>query len=91
MAKIQRREMNEITFNAPNFTLIAGPCVIENEEITRTTAAALRELTDKLGIPLDSGIPLPPDRTYRSGGAYRQMGQYKKRPVPVPRLHAVRR
>lgn len=51
MAKIQRREMNEITFNAPNFTLIAGPCVIENEEITRTTAAALRELTDKLGIP----------------------------------------
>ena len=51
MAKIQRREMNEITFNAPNFTLIAGPCVIENEEITRTTAASLRELTDKLGIP----------------------------------------
>lgn len=51
MAKIQRREMNEITFNAPNFTLIAGPCVIENEEITRTTAAALRELTDRLGIP----------------------------------------
>lgn len=43
--------MNEITFNAPNFTLIAGPCVIENEEITRTTAAALRELTDRLGIP----------------------------------------
>lgn len=31
--------------------LIAGPCVIESEEMAMSTAAALKELTDELGIP----------------------------------------
>lgn len=31
--------------------LIAGPCVIESEEMALSTAAALKELTDELGIP----------------------------------------
>jgi len=33
------------------FVLIAGPCVVENEEITITTAKAIKEITDELGIP----------------------------------------
>jgi len=32
--------------------LIAGPCVIENEEITFTTAKKLKEICDRLGISL---------------------------------------
>jgi 2-dehydro-3-deoxyphosphooctonate aldolase (KDO 8-P synthase) len=32
--------------------LIAGPCVIENEEITFTTAQRLKEVCDRLGISL---------------------------------------
>lgn len=40
-----------ITFKAPNFTLIAGPCVIEGEEITRSIAAELCALTAKYEIP----------------------------------------
>jgi 2-dehydro-3-deoxyphosphooctonate aldolase (KDO 8-P synthase) len=32
--------------------LIAGPCVIENEEITLTTAKKLKEICDRLGISL---------------------------------------
>src|SRR4030043_1163084 len=32
--------------------LIAGPCVIENEEITLTTAKRLKEICDRLGISL---------------------------------------
>lgn len=33
------------------FVLIAGPCVVENEEITFTTAEAIKEITNELGIP----------------------------------------
>lgn len=36
--------------NSP-FVLIAGPCVVENEEITFTTAKAIKEITTELGIP----------------------------------------
>jgi 2-dehydro-3-deoxyphosphooctonate aldolase (KDO 8-P synthase) len=32
--------------------LIAGPCVIENEETTFATAGRLKEICDRLGIPL---------------------------------------
>ena len=32
--------------------LIAGPCVIESEEIAFSTAEKLKELSDKLGIPI---------------------------------------
>ena len=31
--------------------LIAGPCAIENEEMTLATASALRKITSKMGIP----------------------------------------
>jgi len=31
--------------------VIAGPCVIESEQLAMDTAAALKEMTDKLGIP----------------------------------------
>lgn len=33
------------------FVLIAGPCVIEGEKLTRRVAARLKEMTDELGIP----------------------------------------
>jgi len=33
------------------FFLIAGPCVIESEELVLETAGTLREITDELGIP----------------------------------------
>jgi len=33
------------------FVLIAGPCVVENEAITFTTAEAIKEITNELGIP----------------------------------------
>ncbi len=35
-----------------NFFLIAGPCVVENEDITYTTAERIVEICDKLEIPL---------------------------------------
>jgi len=45
-------KLNNISIdnNLP-FVLIAGPCVIENEEITLTTAQRIFEITNKLEIP----------------------------------------
>lgn len=47
-------EMNlcgfEVGLEKPLF-LIAGPCVIESEKMAMTTAAALKELTEQVGIP----------------------------------------
>jgi 2-dehydro-3-deoxyphosphooctonate aldolase (KDO 8-P synthase) len=40
----------EVGLDKPLF-LIAGPCVIEGEQITLDTAAALKEITARLGIP----------------------------------------
>lgn len=40
----------KIGSNLP-FVLIAGPCVIENEEVTLTTAESIKNITSKLGIP----------------------------------------
>ncbi len=34
------------------FFLIAGPCVVESEQLQMDTAGALKEMTDALGIPL---------------------------------------
>ena len=31
--------------------LIAGPCVVESEQLALDTAGALKALTDRLGIP----------------------------------------
>ncbi len=45
-------KLNEIEFgDGKPFVLIAGPCVIENEEITFRTAEAIKEITAKLGVP----------------------------------------
>ena len=40
----------KIGSNLP-FVLIAGPCVVENEKITFTTAEEIKKITSKLGIP----------------------------------------
>ena len=40
----------QIGSNLP-FVLIAGPCVVENEIITITTAEQIKKITSKLGIP----------------------------------------
>ncbi|CAN8141983.1 2-dehydro-3-deoxyphosphooctonate aldolase [uncultured Thiomicrorhabdus sp.] len=40
----------QVGLDQPLF-LIAGPCVIESEEMAMNTAAALKELTDELDIP----------------------------------------
>ncbi|HDR7946786.1 TPA: 3-deoxy-8-phosphooctulonate synthase [Bacillus toyonensis] len=43
---------DNITFGGNNpFVLIAGPCVIESEQLVMETAAAVKEITDKLNIP----------------------------------------
>ena len=40
----------EVGLDRPLF-LIAGPCVIESEALVLETAAAMKEITDRLGIP----------------------------------------
>ena len=34
------------------FQLIAGPCVIESEEMVLSIAGQMKEITERLGIPL---------------------------------------
>lgn len=43
------KEIDDV-FNAKNFTLIAGPCVIENEENVMLIAKKMKEITEKLNI-----------------------------------------
>ena len=40
----------EVGLNKPLF-LIAGPCVIESEQMALDTAGQLKEICQKLGIP----------------------------------------
>ena len=40
----------EVGLNRP-FILLAGPCVIESEQLTLDIASKMKEITDKLGIP----------------------------------------
>ena len=40
----------EVGLNRP-FILLAGPCVIESEQLTLDIAGKMKEITDKLGIP----------------------------------------
>ncbi len=42
---------NYVVGNDKPFFLIAGPCVIESEELVLETAAALKTITDQLAIP----------------------------------------
>jgi 2-dehydro-3-deoxyphosphooctonate aldolase (KDO 8-P synthase) len=44
--------LNSITIGNNNpFVLLAGPCVVENKEITFSTAEKIKEITTKLNIP----------------------------------------
>ena len=43
----------EVGLNRP-FILLAGPCVIESEQLTLDIAGKMKEITDKLGIPMFS-------------------------------------
>lgn len=47
--------LNQIEFlnylDSGNFFLMAGPCVVENEEITFQTAEAIKKITDKHKVP----------------------------------------
>ena len=53
--------------------LIAGPCVVESEQLSLDTAGNLREITDKIGIPFIYKSSF--DKANRSsGGSYRGPG-----------------
>ena len=56
------------------FFLIAGPCVIESRDMAFDTAGALKEITDRLGIPFIYKSSF--DKANRSSGkSYRGPGQ----------------
>jgi 2-dehydro-3-deoxyphosphooctonate aldolase (KDO 8-P synthase) len=63
---------HEVGLDQPIF-LIAGPCVIESEELQLRTAERLKVITDKLGIPFVFKSSF--DKANRSSGAsYRGLG-----------------
>ncbi|MBI1196050.1 MAG: 3-deoxy-8-phosphooctulonate synthase [Gammaproteobacteria bacterium] len=62
----------DVGIDRPIF-LIAGPCVIESEQLALDTAGALKEMTDKLGIPFIYKSSF--DKANRSSGkSYRGPG-----------------
>lgn len=75
------------------FFLIAGPCVIESEQMALDTAGALKEITSSLGIPFIYKSSF--DKANRSSGAsFRGLGMEKgldilatvKKQIDVPVL-----
>lgn len=63
----------EVGLDKPLF-LIAGPCVIESEQMALDTAGALKEITDELGIPFIykssyDKANRSSDKSYRGPGA----------------------
>ena len=63
-------------FPKDKFFLIAGPCVIENNEILKTTASKLLEITDNLDIPFIFKVSF--DKANRSSlKSYRGVGLEK--------------
>ena len=65
----------EIGLNQP-FFLIAGPCVIESEQLQMDTAGALKEITSSLGIPFIFKSSY--DKANRSSGTtFRGPGMHK--------------
>ncbi|MDO5687045.1 MAG: 3-deoxy-8-phosphooctulonate synthase [Neisseria sp.] len=82
----------EIGLNRP-FFLIAGPCVIESEQLALDTAGSLKEITDELGIPFLYKSSF--DKANRSSGSsFRGLGMDEglrilsevKRQIGVPVL-----
>lgn len=66
---------HEVGLHQP-FFLIAGPCVIESEQMAMDTAGALKEMTFKLGIPFIYKSSF--DKANRSSGtSYRGLGMEK--------------
>ena len=66
---------HEVGLHQP-FFLIAGPCVIESEQMAMDTAGALKEITAKLGIPFIYKSSF--DKANRSSGtSYRGLGMEK--------------
>jgi 2-dehydro-3-deoxyphosphooctonate aldolase (KDO 8-P synthase) len=62
----------EVGLDKPLF-LIAGPCVIESEKMAMETSAALKEITEKLGVPFIYKSSF--DKANRSsGGSFRGPG-----------------
>ena len=58
------------------FFLIAGPCVVESEQLQMDTAGALKEITSSLGIPFIFKSSF--DKANRSSGStYRGPGREK--------------
>ena len=58
------------------FFLIAGPCVIESEQMALDTAGALKEMTSALGIPFIYKSSF--DKANRSSGkSFRGLGMEK--------------
>ena len=58
------------------FFLIAGPCVIESEQMALDTAGALKEITSSLGIPFIYKSSF--DKANRSSGkSFRGLGMEK--------------
>jgi 2-dehydro-3-deoxyphosphooctonate aldolase (KDO 8-P synthase) len=58
------------------FFLIAGPCVIESEQMALDTAGALKEMTSSLGIPFIYKSSF--DKANRSSGkSFRGLGMEK--------------
>jgi 2-dehydro-3-deoxyphosphooctonate aldolase (KDO 8-P synthase) len=56
----------EVGIDHPLF-LIAGPCVIESEQLAMDTAGALKEITDRLGVPFIYKSSV--DKANRSSGS----------------------
>ena len=47
---IKRIKLRDFEIGADKLTILAGPCVIESQEILNRTAEKLKEITEKLGI-----------------------------------------
>ena len=67
----------DVGLNHP-FFLIAGPCVIESEQLQMDTAGTLKEITSALGIPFIFKSSY--DKANRSSGTtFRGPGMHKGR------------
>ena len=64
------------------FFLIAGPCVIESEQMALDTAAQLKEITSALGMPFIYKSSF--DKANRSSGSsFRGLGMEKGLQIPT--------
>ncbi len=50
MIDVQNLNLRDFEIGGDKLTILAGPCVIENQDVLNTTAEKLKEITQKLGI-----------------------------------------